>query len=271
MFVDNGATYGGAIYANKGTVICRECVFKNNSAVWGASIYGEGDSNVIMSNCLFVQENLATTEISAHAGVMYNCTVDLRNSVVSVEFGGTIWNSIIRGSGVRYDGDIVYPIYYSNVQRLKGGLANIDVDPKFVDAANGDYRLLPSSPCIDSGTYTNAPLTDMDGKPRFVDIPVVGGAGHDNSVDMGCYELQLDQWYTPTPTMILSPTSTPKSTETPYTPTQTPTSTNTPVPHTPTPIPRTPTPTPMLGDLNKDGAVNEKDLLLFLGRWHTGQ
>ena len=53
-------------------------------------------------------------------------------------------------------------------------------DPLFVDPANGDLHLSPSSPCVDTGTATGAPDHDLDGNPR------PAGAG----VDMGAYEVQ---------------------------------------------------------------------------------
>ena len=51
-------------------------------------------------------------------------------------------------------------------------------DPLFVGSATGDYRLAKGSPCIDTGTSTDAPATDMAGtsRPR--------GQGY----DMGAYE-----------------------------------------------------------------------------------
>jgi hypothetical protein len=41
---------------------------------------------------------------------------------------------------------------YSNVQGGVPGPGNFDLDPLFVDFANGDYRLRPGSPCIDAGS-----------------------------------------------------------------------------------------------------------------------
>jgi hypothetical protein len=64
---------------------------------------------------------------------------------------------------------------------LNWGEGNIDADPCFVDADNGDYHLLFTSPCIDAGDpdYILSPgEKDIDGEPR-----VIGGR-----VDMGVDE-----------------------------------------------------------------------------------
>jgi parallel beta-helix repeat protein len=42
----------------------------------------------------------------------------------------------------------------------------INIDPKFINAAGGDFRLLSSSPAIDLGSSINAPNTDFAGNPR---------------------------------------------------------------------------------------------------------
>jgi hypothetical protein len=43
---------------------------------------------------------------------------------------------------------------------LTGLRGNISVDPKFINADSGNFRLLQNSPCIDCG---NPAITDMDG------------------------------------------------------------------------------------------------------------
>jgi len=46
------------------------------------------------------------------------------------------------------------------------GPHDIAADPRFVDAAAGDFHLLPDSPCIDAGDPYDYPLTDFEGDPR---------------------------------------------------------------------------------------------------------
>jgi hypothetical protein len=68
-------------------------------------------------------------------------------------------NSIIYGNQTTlFSGS--YAIYYSNVEGGYNGDGNIDVDPMFVDTANGDYNLLADSRLIDAG---HPDSTDADG------------------------------------------------------------------------------------------------------------
>ena len=78
------------------------------------------------------------------------------------------------------------------------GDGNIDEDPLFVAPAaassapttTGDYRLRPLSPAVDAGHNEAVPtavITDLDGRPRFVD----GDGDGDPEVDMGPYEVPL--------------------------------------------------------------------------------
>jgi len=121
-----------------------------------------------------------------------------------------------------------------------GGYAGINhntsVNPKFVDAASGDYHLLPNSPVLNAGNnaVANLPATDIDGDPRI----------QEGTVDMGADETSSTA-ATPTPTRTntsIPPTDTPTKTNTPVaTATATPTLTGTP----------TPTPTSLLSNADK--------------------
>ena len=58
----------------------------------------------------------------------------------------------------------------------------ITADPKFADAANGDFTLKMGSPCKNAGIFENwmADAFDLAGNVRvYADVP-----------DIGCYELK---------------------------------------------------------------------------------
>ncbi len=56
------------------------------------------------------------------------------------------------------------------------GERNLNENPLFLDVENNDYRLSSRSPCIDNGTYGNAPDHDFDGNTRPEGIAIDIGA-----------------------------------------------------------------------------------------------
>lgn len=73
-----------------------------------------------------------------------------------------------------------------DVQGNVPGTGNIWVDPKFLDAANGDYHLGEETLCVDGGTYDkDVPKTDLDGRPRK---KVRNDKHYNTDVDIGAYE-----------------------------------------------------------------------------------
>jgi hypothetical protein len=134
-------------------------------------------------------------------------------------WGGTV------GQRNRADRNCVTRNTLAQVDISGGGYSatgNVIADPGFRDAAHGDYRLAPSSPCWDLVGYDTA--AKLAGEP---DVPTP------------------EPTPTPSPTATPTPTATPRPSPTP-TPTATPRPSPTPTP-TPTPTPRptsTPTPAP---------------------------
>ncbi|MBC8353961.1 MAG: right-handed parallel beta-helix repeat-containing protein [Planctomycetes bacterium] len=72
-----------------------------------------------------------------------------------------------------------------------GSNGNVSIDPKYIDASNGVYRLDYLSPAIDAADGTAAPDVDATGAPRY-DDPRVGNTGqatvNGTFADMGAFE-----------------------------------------------------------------------------------
>jgi len=166
----NSATVGGGIYGNLSETTLSNCIFTGNLATKGGGISSDKESKITVNNCTF-NGNLAT-DGNALAGYSYfgfkPSKYDIRNSIFW-DGCGQIWNN---------DGSEII-ISYSDVQcgemgiydpcnGLVWGAGNIDVDPCFADANNGDLHLKSqagrwdpnssswvqddiTSPCIDAG------------------------------------------------------------------------------------------------------------------------
>jgi len=86
--------------------------------------------------------------------------------------------------------DSMYPRYeyvnatYCNIAGGCAGEGNIDVDPEFIDPANGNFHLSPTSLCVDTGNPDPAYNDPEDPEnPGFALYPALGTV----TADMGSY------------------------------------------------------------------------------------
>jgi hypothetical protein len=97
---------------------------------------------------------------------------------------------------------------YSNVggDTTLAGEGNIRADPRFENAAGGDFHLLAGSPCIDAGYGIGIPEFDFEGDPRIDDpwTPNTGG-GTITYCDIGADE------YRPNPAAVALERAPPRS------------------------------------------------------------
>jgi uncharacterized repeat protein (TIGR01451 family) len=158
------------------------CLFANNSADNGGGYHEgavEGSSHSKISNCSFINNSAR----SAGGGVyLYGSQY---SGIYTQIINSIIYNNTATTSPAVYSRLTYHTITYSNIQGGFAGTGNIDVDPQFVDAANGDYRLKAGSPAINAGdpgsTTTTVSDKDLAGNPRIAQ----------DHVDMGAYEFQV--------------------------------------------------------------------------------
>ncbi len=211
-----GGSFGGAFdMATNVGAIFRRCTFSGNSAARAGGVEIFGTSNVQLVNCVF-RGNTATGTtgggailvLSSSTVTVRACTIHGNSSPTASGAGlvvsgatGTVASTILyantgvggaQGAANQVQGATVT---YSCVQGGFAGTGNISVAPLFVDAVNGDFRLLAGSPGIDAGNNGTMPAgttTDRAGAPRYADDPatVDTGFGAPPVVDMGAFEYQ---------------------------------------------------------------------------------
>ncbi|MDR1492312.1 MAG: fibronectin type III domain-containing protein [Planctomycetaceae bacterium] len=187
VFSNNAASnFGGGIFitdSNRSLSIINS-VFSENTATNGGSIYyaASGALSIVQST---ITENTAST---GSGGGIYNVgyALTLNNTIIA---GNTAFSDsdIVKGSSTTIRGNNNLIGNNNGLSNLfNEGTANIigtpdnPIDAKFVDPANGDYRLNNGSPAINAGQNNSigAISKDVEGKERIIG----------RYVDIGAYE-----------------------------------------------------------------------------------
>ncbi len=203
------------------------CIITGNVAEWGGAIECNNASNPIVSNCVItgnqasyggaidcyenchptIRNSTMTGNVGDYGGALccwYGSRPTITNCTIAGNYGSmggalylysedssgpTIRNCILWGDTPPeisiYSGNPT--VTYSDVAGSWTGTGNINLDPRFVSAGSGDYRLGADSPCINTGDPSFVPQSgekDLDGHAR-----VLGGR-----VDMGAYEFDIGDY-----------------------------------------------------------------------------
>jgi parallel beta-helix repeat protein len=174
------------------SVTVRDCIIQNTKS--GVGVVTSGSVRLV--SCVLAGSTkhglFATGSASA---TLVNCTItdNATTGIVWWSTGrATVTNSILWDNGDDVSGTPSrFTVTYSDIGDgdFAGGAGNIAANPHFLDAVGGDWRLAPTSLCIDAATSTGAPSLDLAGNARR-DEPAIpnAGAGTLPYYDLGAYE-----------------------------------------------------------------------------------
>jgi len=159
---------GGVSVWGGANVDFMNCTFANNSAAYGAGLTTGYGGNATTTNCIFWGNNKDQIALVTYNNV--GSTLDINYCDVQ---------------------DGIDSVNVDSLCTLNWDIGNIDSDPFFVNAGNGDYHLQDNSPCIGAGIdsiqiggiWHYCPTCDCEGNTR----PNPPGS----MPDMGAYENPL--------------------------------------------------------------------------------
>jgi hypothetical protein len=178
----------------------------------GEQFFASVVQNLIVSNGGNGISLAITPYVGYGAWVFNNTIVDNGGAAIAVGAGassaGLINNILVGDPALSTSGQPLLQfndIYsragtaYFGMTNLTGVNGNLSADPFFTCEPQGDFHLLPGSPCIDAGTNGVPTLlsTDLDGNSRI--LP--GDTNASTVVDMGAFEFSPSN--PPTPCVFL--------------------------------------------------------------------
>lgn len=189
IFSGNSARNGGGMDNFLNSLTLTNVIFSGNSAQGAGGGMKNFTSSLTLTNVTFGGNSAQDA-----GGGVYN---DSESNLVLTNC--ILWGNVAPENGQIFNNnDATSILNYSLVQ---GGCPDdsacdehlLTGDPCFVDA-DGDLHLQGNSPAIDAGNNTATGLigitSDLDGKPRFMDVPIITDTGYGTPpiVDLGAYE-----------------------------------------------------------------------------------
>lgn len=173
---------GGAVVIAGGTL--RSCLVADNTGhSFGSGVTAE--NNAVVENCTIVNNHAVDSSSNCRGLAIIGANVTVRNNIVWGNYmadKATPSNvGFVYINGTTYEFGAERGTLVNNDTRpgFTAGSNNIEADPMFADAANGDYH--PGyTDCTDGGADMDwmATALDLDGNKRILLL----------HVDIGCYE-----------------------------------------------------------------------------------
>ena len=186
---DLAGTATAGTLSNGGTYITDGCVFdncliarnraRNSSGAFSVNI-ADSTKPCILVNCTVagntvVNSSVTTAPLAGYSRVYATNCVFYANTR---DDGATATPAFSQAGGTRL---VLVNCLAEDTANTTSAAGCFAADPRFRNAAGGDYTLMSKSPCVGKGAaYDFTGATDLLGNPRLF------GPG----VDLGCYELQ---------------------------------------------------------------------------------
>jgi len=164
LIANNTADQGAGVYCWYARPILTNVVISNNSGSKGGGFYSGYESPIL------INATIAGNSASEMGGAVHcanESSLSLLNCILwgnKGPFGKEIYIGPESSPIVSYcdieDGWDGPGVEMAEGSSLVSGAGNINSDPMFLDSVNGDYHLLPLSPCINAGD----PLRDYTGQ-----------------------------------------------------------------------------------------------------------
>jgi len=222
----NSANFGGGLYFNASSTTVIGCTVSGNTANTGGGMWNSG-STLTVANCILWDDTpdeitgdsdgvttVLYSDVQSGASGMGNIDADplfvggpsgtwtepgvfdpaadmttFTDTNAAFAPGGLVGGSLIPFSGFLTE----RPIVANTAMTI-----SVSTDVAFLGVPGfgyqvNNYQLTAASPCIDAGDNTAVPEgidTDLDGNPRFLDVPETADTGNGTLpiVDMGAYE-----------------------------------------------------------------------------------
>lgn len=164
---------GGAFYHNNGFPIFSNILAYQNEAAMHGGVFYLNTNNIECNNCT-IANNPSTNQAIYVSGGAHN----FRNSIFSMN---DVDIEVTPGTAMDCDyslfGNPALPDMAFGIEVI------VDADPLFMDPLEGDFRLQPCSPAVNSGNNSyNSTNVDVQGNPRF----------YNTDIDRGAIEIQED-------------------------------------------------------------------------------
>lgn len=194
----NGGAASGALFELRADAVFHadRTAFLDNAGddvIHGLST--ETGSGLVLKNCLFARNVVAGRVIAVNLkAYIRNCTIADNtiglSDVLSLTGDTELFDSIVWQPGKATlgagspTGDYVLT---NDPGSLPSAFQTTSLPPRFIDAANGDYRLRAASPAIDFGLAEPTVPRDLDNQPHDRELPNANAFG---ARDLGAYERQ---------------------------------------------------------------------------------